>query len=132
MGGDEDAIRRLIADAERLQGDPAGFPDLFAEDGVIVNFGGRRVRGRERIREAMAAALSTPLADVTTRHEVVDVAFLRPDVALADVVKHVSDGRAESAKESTGAFGERGRMSFVLVKDAAWRIALAHTTPVRT
>ena len=49
-----------------------------------------------------------------------DVTFLRPDVALAHLVKHVNDGRT-------------GALTFVLVKDDdTWRIALAQTTPVMT
>lgn len=132
MTEDIEAIRQLIAVAEQLQNDVAGFPDLFTEDGVVVNYGGRRVRGRETLREAMAAALNSPLAHIATKHEVRDVTLLRPDLALADVIKHVSDGRPEEVKQATGAFDGRGQMSFVLLKEeGTWRIALAHTTPIR-
>jgi hypothetical protein len=46
------AIHRLVADAERLQSDVDGFTGLLTDDAVIVDFGGRRVRGRAAIRLA--------------------------------------------------------------------------------
>ncbi len=75
----------------------------------------------------MTAALESPLADVRTRHEVEDVTFLRPDVALISCIKHVSDERG-GALDGLPA---RARLTFVAVHESgAWRIALAQTTPI--
>ena len=41
----------------------------------------------------MRQALETPFAHVYTKNEVVDVRFLRPDIAVAQLVKHISDER---------------------------------------
>jgi uncharacterized protein (TIGR02246 family) len=123
------AIRELVADTERLQSDLEGFTGLLTTDVVLVNFGGRRVSGRDNVHYAMKQALQTPLSDVITRNELVDIAFVRPDVALVSLVKHVSDHRQPTSAEP---LQERGSLTFVVVKDdGRWLIALAQTTPVK-
>ncbi|MEV4569496.1 SgcJ/EcaC family oxidoreductase [Nonomuraea sp. NPDC049419] len=118
MNADIEAIERLVRDAEELQGDVAGFTGLLTEEVALVNFTGVRLRGRDQVKEVMSKALSTPLKDVLTKNELLGVTFLRPDVALAHLVKHVNDGRT-------------GALTFALVKeDGDWRIALAQTTPM--
>ena len=124
------AIHRLVADAERLQSDVDGFTGLLTDDAVIVNFGGRRVRGRDAIRRAMRAALETPLADVITTQEVEDIRFLRPDVALVECVKLIHD-RRDASDPATSSLADRGMLTFVVVEQQGeWRIASAQTTPV--
>lgn len=133
QGDAAEAVRRVVGEAQRLQDDVDGFTDLLAEDVVIVNFGGRRVRGRSAVREAMAAALATPLADVATTHEIEQIRFLRPDVAVVDCVKHVHDNRTPPAGAGAGdpPLRRRGTLTFVLVEEGGrWRVAVAHTTPV--
>jgi uncharacterized protein (TIGR02246 family) len=125
------AIHRVVAEAQRLQSDPDGFTDLLTDDVVIVNFGGRRVRGRAAVRTAMEQALASPLAAVITTQEIEAVHFLRSDVALVSCVKHVHDGRDDGAVGSGPPLRERGMLTFVLVEDGGrWRIASAQTTPV--
>jgi hypothetical protein len=59
----------------------------------------------------MAEALRTPLANVLTRHEVVDIHVLRQDVAVASGVKHISrEGGGDGAPASRVSF------NFVLVR----------------
>ena len=126
-----DAIHRLVADAETQQSDLDGFTGLLTDDAVIVNFGGRRVRGRAAIRDAMARALATPLVDVVTTQEVEEIRFLRPDVAIVECVKHVHDRRDPAAAGSGPPLRDRGMLTFVVVEqDGRWRIASAQTTPV--
>lgn len=120
MNPDIEAIEQVVRDAEELQSDVAGFTGLLTDEVSLVNFTGIRLRGRDQVEEVMAKALRTPLKDVLTTNELLDVTFLRPDVALANLIKHVNDGRT-------------GALTFVLVKDdGIWRIALAQTTPVVT
>jgi uncharacterized protein (TIGR02246 family) len=126
-----EAIHRLVADAERQQNDLDGFTDLLTDDAVIVNFGGRRVRGRAAIRAAMARALATPLADVLTTQEVEEIRFLRPDIAIVECVKYVHDRREPAVAGSTPPLRDRGMLTFVVVEqDGRWRITSAQTTPV--
>jgi uncharacterized protein (TIGR02246 family) len=125
------AIRAVVADADTLQSDAEGFAQLLTEDVVLVNFGGRRVLGKDNVRRAMTEALKTPLANVYTRNEVVDVRILRPDVALVSSVKHIFDERNPSARDPNAPLSGQGSMTFVLVKERhSWLIALAQTTPI--
>jgi uncharacterized protein (TIGR02246 family) len=126
----EVAIRRLVAEAQATQSDPEPFLALHTADAVVVNFGGRRVLGRDALGEALRAALATPLAEVTTTAEVQDIRFLRPDVAIVSCTKQVLDERDEPGE--LGEFPSQGRLTYVVARgdDGAWRIALAQTTPV--
>jgi uncharacterized protein (TIGR02246 family) len=82
------AIKRVIADVE------AGFntndPDLsvahFAENASSVNVVGVQLTGRDALLEANRTGLTGFLQDQFARYDVVDVTFLRPDVAV--VHKH--------------------------------------------
>ena len=113
----------------RTRAIPTGFTQLLTEDVSLVNFGGRRVLGRDEVHRAMTHALQTPLANVYTSNELVDVRFIRPDVAVASSIKHISDER----EGANGEIAERGSMTFVLVKEQGrWLIALAQTTPIAT
>ena len=126
------AVEAIVVEAERLQYDADGFAALLTEDAAIVNFVGRRVAGRETIRTVMRQALASPMAEVHTRYELVDVRFPAPGVALANSVKHVSDERDAAA--GGGELGsDRGNVTFTLVKhEGRWLIALAQTTPITT
>ncbi|MFD3683908.1 SgcJ/EcaC family oxidoreductase [Nocardiopsis sp. NPDC058631] len=125
---DERRIRDLVARADLTQNDPVALPALHTSDVVIINFGGRRLFGREAFTSAMAEALSTPLKDVRTALRVDDIRFVTRDVALVSLTKTVFDERPE-AKSSAPM---EGVMSCTLVREGDdWRIALAQTTPVR-
>lgn len=120
------AIRGLVAAVDRHQSDVAEFVDLHHPDLVLVNIAGRRVLGREALREAMTAGLKSPMAKVFTRLEIQDIRFIRPDVALVSCAKHVSDERGEGSAVPT-----RGSLTFTVVREpAGWEIAVAQTTPV--
>lgn len=125
---DELRLREVVSRASDAQSDPGRLLPLHTEDAVVVNFPGRRVLGRQALADAMAGALSSPLAAFRTIVEVVDVRFPGPDTAVVSCVKTVHDGRPDAGDAlpaSTGA------LTYVMVKrDGAWRIALAQTTPV--
>jgi uncharacterized protein (TIGR02246 family) len=119
------AIRDLVAAAERHQNDVEEFVALHHPDLVLVNIAGRRVLGRDALRDAMTAALKSPLAKVFTRLEIEDVRFIRPDVAVVSCAKHVSDERGEGSALPT-----RASLTFTVVREPeGWRIAVAQTTP---
>jgi uncharacterized protein (TIGR02246 family) len=121
----------VIADTEALQSDADGFARLLTENVALVNFGGRRVLGRDNLHRAMRQALETPFAQVFTKTEVVDLRFLRPDVALVSCIKHISDERESAARGSDAPLSERGSQTFVMVRERGkWLVALAQTTPI--
>jgi uncharacterized protein (TIGR02246 family) len=121
------AIRQLVADAEDAQSDTERFTQLLTPDFVIVNIAGRRLIGRDQIRQAMAKALETHLANVLTRYELVDITFIRPDVAIVSCIKHISDENEDS--EDT--LPSKGSFTLVVSREVdGWRIALAQTTGI--
>jgi uncharacterized protein (TIGR02246 family) len=124
-----EAIRALVDEAATVQSDTDGFMRLLTDDVVIVNIAGRRVIGKEPMREAMSAALQTRLANVITRNELLDITFIRPDVAVVSVIKHVSDEN----EDASDTIPRRGSLTMVVAKEHdEWRIALAQTTPIVT
>lgn len=128
------AIRQLVADAQKHQNDLNRVISLHTADASIVNFGGRRVLGRDALHQAMKTALETPLANVITTAEIEDIRFVRPDVAIVASIKHVSDERDASLRDdpSTTLPSSSGWLTYVLVKEQdAWRIVSAQTTPIR-
>jgi uncharacterized protein (TIGR02246 family) len=123
---DSTAIRKLVADANRYQSDVEEFVALHHRDLVLVNMAGRRVLGREALRDAMTAGLNSPMAKVFTRLTVEDIRFIRPDVALVSCSKQVSDERGEGPAVPT-----RGNVTFTMVREPdGWKIAVAQTTPI--
>lgn len=128
---DIDAIRAVVSATDTHQSDADAFAGLLTEDVVLVNLAGRRVLGRDALHDAMSTALETPMADVRTRNELVDVRFPHPGVAVASCVKHISDERDASVKDPDRSFDGRGSLTLVLVEQqGSWRIALAQTTPI--
>lgn len=129
---DMSAIRRTVADAQRYQVDVEPFVALHTGDAIIVNIAGRRVAGRDRLHEAMKAALGTSLARVLTRTEIEDIRFATPDVAIVSCIKHVSDERETPLGTDPGRdLPTNGRLTYVMVREHdAWRIASAQTTPI--
>ena len=80
---------------------------LHTAETSIVNLAGRRVLGREAYARAMADALSSPLSDVLTTAEIVDIRLATPEVAIVSCAKTVCDRRSwvdvSTALPSTGA-----------------------------
>ncbi len=125
------AIQQAVAEAEKYQSDVARLVALHTADTIIVNIAGRRVLGREAFQQAKAAALKTPMAKVFTKSEIVDIRFVRPDVALVSCVKRVSDERDPVVKGNDADPPVAGALTYVVAKqEGAWRIALAQITPI--
>jgi len=125
----EAAIRQLVLDTVEFQSNTDRFTALLTEDVVLVNLAGIRVIGREELRTAMARALETPLAEVLTTTEVLDIAFVRDDVAIVSCIKHVHDGNRDVSESLPSS----GSLTFVVIDEGdTWRVALAQTTPIRT
>lgn len=120
-------IRHLVEELQATQSAVEPFLALHTPAAIIVNFGGRRVVGSDKIGQAMHAALASPLADVTTSADIDDIRFVRPDVAIVSCTKHINDGR----ESPSGALPTTGLLTYVVVQDnGEWRVALAQTTPV--
>jgi len=104
---DENAIRDLVALAQESQSDPEALMALHTAETVIVNLAGRRVLGRETYSKALADALASPLSDVLTTAEIVDLRLATPGVAIVSATKAVHDRRS-GVDASTGDAVNRG------------------------
>ena len=123
---DVQALSDLVAAANRHQSNVEEFLALHHHDVVVVNLAGRRVLGRDALREALTSALASPLANVLTRLEIQDIRLVGPDVALVSCTKHISDER-----DSGSELPRAGSLTWTAVREAdGWRIALAQTTPI--
>lgn len=124
------AIARLVERATALQDDADGLPDLHTDDAVIVNVAGRRIAGREAFRDAMTAALDSPLAQVRTTVEITDIRFVTHGAAIVSCTKTIQDARP--SRDGADALPAEGAMSYVVTRVTGdWQIALAQTTPRR-
>lgn len=125
---DRTALTDLVTDLERVQFDVESFLALHTADAIIVNLAGRRVLGAAALREAMTAAMASPLAQVRTTFEIDDIRFPAEDVAIVSATKHVHDERDGTA---SGALPTQGRLTYVAARTSdGWRIASAQTTPI--
>ncbi|MFF3765171.1 SgcJ/EcaC family oxidoreductase [Streptomyces sp. NPDC001922] len=125
---DEKRIRELVARTEKAQIDPDVLPALHTSGLVLINFGGRRLFGRETFASAMAAALSSPLKDIRTALEVNDIRFATPDVAIVSLTKTIHDERSEADASEPPLTGV---LTYVMTRAGDdWRIALSQTTPI--
>ena len=90
------AVRGVIADVETglNTNDAELMVRHFAEDAVAVGVDGRETVGRSALRAAHERAVGPGgfLRDQLARYEVVDVTFVRPDVALVRKHAHAVDG----------------------------------------
>ena len=126
MTTDDDAIRELVHRADQAQGDADALLALHHPDAVVVNLAGRRVFGTDDLRAAMTAALASPLRQVRTSLEIVDVRRPGPDVGVVSCIKTVHDGRDGGSTLPTA-----GATTYVVTRaPAGWRIVLAQTTPI--
>lgn len=124
----DEEIRALVQAAHAAQSDVDALMRLHTESVSIVNFGGRRLFGRETFREAMVQAMSSNLRDVPTSVTVDRIELLADGAAVVSCTKIVHDQRGPEHARLPGALG---MLTYVVVKGAAgWRIASAQTTPV--
>ena len=127
---DRAAIEAIIADVE------TGFntkdPELsvahFARNATAVTVGGARSSGLDALLEAHRAAFAGPLRDQFARYDVLDVVFLRPDVALAHKA-----ARAVQADGTPIDVGHAMVALYVLVKEHGrwWIVARQNTLVAR-
>src|SRR3954451_6187602 len=81
------AIRRVGATLQHAQQNelPEEFIDLFRADAICTTAHGRRLDGRAEIAEFTRRVLPGAMTGSTATYEVVQVLFIRPDVAAVKV-----------------------------------------------
>lgn len=121
------AIEHLVATLEHAQRNELvdDFVGLFREDAVWTTAHGHRLTGRDEIAAFTRKVLPGAMTDTTVSYRVVDVTWLRPDVAAV---------RAESQYATlTGVPTDVFTPLYVMTKESgAWKLAACQNTGVLT
>ncbi|WP_433408056.1 SgcJ/EcaC family oxidoreductase [Saccharomonospora azurea] len=123
---DRAAIRRIIADTETAYNtnDAELMTKHFARNATVVNAMGVTLSGVDAILESTREGLAGFLRDEHVRYDVLDILFVRPDVALA-----YKGARATDAKGNLVDDDHVMKVLYVVVKqdERWWTVARHHT-----
>jgi uncharacterized protein (TIGR02246 family) len=133
---DETAIRNIVQEEITAwnSGDAAAYSRHFAEDGTFTNIRGQFFTGRQDFIERHDFFFRGPAHGSTLKQDVVSLKFVRPDVAVVEVLTSVTGMQKLSPGTNTDAKGRlRTRLLQVIVKDAGeWKIVAYHNTDVKS
>lgn len=119
-------IQQVVADAEQFQNDPEKFCQLLTNNVAIVNIAGLRIIGRDKFYKTMKKAVNTPLVNIITKNEVVNIIFVRSDVAVVSCIKSIVK------KGSLQLDASKASLTFTMVKEQGkWLIATAQSTFIK-
>lgn len=119
-------IKQVIARLERAQQNelPEAFVGLFRADAIWTTGHGKRLTGRGEISSFTYQVLPGAMENSTATYEVVDVLFIRPDVAA--VKAHAQYWTLEGEP-----LGNAGTPLYVMAKeDGQWRLVACQNTEV--
>jgi uncharacterized protein (TIGR02246 family) len=134
---DEAAVRAIVQDEISAwnQGDAVGYSRHFAVDGTFTNIAGQFFTGYDAFLEQHEVIFKGRFRKTTLQQDVVSLKFLRPDVAVVEVLTAVAGvSPAQLAKgTTTDAQGRlRTRLLQVVVKQAGeWKIVAYHNVDVK-
>lgn len=119
-------VRQVVADVETAfnTNDAALMNAHFAADASAINAVGHRLRGIDALDDAARSGLSGVLQDQYVRYDVTDIAFVRPDVAIAHKLATATDENGRPL-----AVGHDMIAMYVLTKESGrwWIAARANT-----
>lgn len=120
------AIKQVVATLEHAQRNelPGEFVGLFRADAIWTTGHGKRLTGRDEISDFTHRVLPGAMRDSTATYEVVDVLFIRPDVAAVKVhAQYLTlDGRP---------IGNPGTPLYVMAKEAGrWLLVACQNTEI--
>ncbi|MEV0223989.1 SgcJ/EcaC family oxidoreductase [Streptomyces sp. NPDC050704] len=123
-----EAIKQVIAALEHAQQKelPEEFVGLFRADAIWTTGHGKYLAGRDEISSFTHQVLPGAMKDSTATYEVVDVLFIRPDVAAVKA-------RAQYWTLEGEPIGNAGTPLYVMAKeDGQWRLVACQNTEVLT
>jgi uncharacterized protein (TIGR02246 family) len=133
---DEIAIRNIIQEEITAwnSGDAAAYSRHFAADGTFTNIRGQFFTGRDAFIERHDFIFKGPFHGSTLTQDVVSLKFVRPDVAVVEVLTSVTGIQKLSPGTNMDDKGRlRTRLLQVIVKDGGeWKIVAYHNTDVKS
>jgi uncharacterized protein (TIGR02246 family) len=133
---DEIAIRNIIQEEITAwnAGDAAAYSRHFSEDGTCTNIRGQFFTGRQAFIERHDYIFKGQFHGSTLKQDIVSLKFVRPDVAVVEVLTSVTGFQKLSPGTNADDKGRlRTRLLQVIVKDKGeWKIAAYHNTDVKS
>src|SRR6202162_1849206 len=132
---DEIVIRNIIQEEITAwnAGDAAAYARHFAADGTFTNVRGQFFTGRQAVIDRHDYVFKGQFHGSTLKQDIVSLKFVRPDVAVVEVLTSVTGIQKLSPGTSTDDKGRlRTRLLQVIVKDGSeWKIVAYHNVDVK-
>jgi uncharacterized protein (TIGR02246 family) len=133
---DETAVRNIVREEITAwnSGDAAVYSRHFAADGTFTNIRGEFFTGRQPFIEKHDNLFKGPFHGSTLKQDIVSLKFVRPDVAVVEVLTSVTGIQKLFPGTNIDDKGRlRTRLLQVLVKDGGeWKITAHHNTDVKS
>ena len=133
---DEIAIRNSIQEEITAwnAGDAVAYSRHFAADGTFTNVRGQFFTGRQAFIDRHDFVFKGQFHGSTLKQDIVSVKFVRPDVAVVEVLTSVTGIQKLSPGTNTDDKGRlRTRLLQVIVKDGGeWKIVAYHNVDVKS
>jgi uncharacterized protein (TIGR02246 family) len=134
---DDTAIRRIVQDEIDAwnKGDAVAYSRHFAADGTFTNIAGQFFTGYDAFLKQHAVIFQGRFKQTTLQQDVVSLKFLRPDVAVIEVLTAVAGAAPAqlvqgTAPDATGRL--RTRLLQVVVKQGSdWKVVAYHNVDVK-
>ena len=134
---DETAIRGIIQDeiAAWNKGDAVAYSRHFAADGTFTNITGQFFNGYDAFLKQHQVIFEGRFKQTTLQQDIVSLKFVRPDVAVVEVLTSVTG--VVAAQLATGTSGDatgrlRTRLLQVVVKQGGeWKVVAYHNVDVK-
>lgn len=134
---DDTAIRRIVQDeiAAWNRGDAVAYSRHFATDGTFTNITGQFFTGYEAFLKQHEVIFQGRFKQTTLQQDIVSLKFVRPDVAVVEVLTAVTGVVATQLATGTSpdAAGRlRTRLLQVVVKQGQeWKVVSYHNVDVK-
>jgi uncharacterized protein (TIGR02246 family) len=136
LSSDELAIRNIIQEEITAwnAGDGVAYARHFAADGTFTNVRGQFFTGRQAFIDRHDFVFKGQFHGSTLKQDIVSLKFVRPDVAVVEVLTSVTGIQKLSPGTNTDDKGRlRTRLLQVIVKDGGeWKIVAYHNVDVKS
>ena len=132
---DDAAIRRVIQDEVTAwnHGDADAYSQHVVEDVTFTNLAGMFFTGRQAFHDRHDQILKTVYRGSKKQEDIVAIKFLRPDVAVVDILQTITGYQKLLPGTTADSKGRlRSRLLQVMVKNGGeWRVAAYHNVDVK-